>query len=47
MLGQEVATLLDGFKAPQTYQLMFDGTGLASGVYVYTLKHENVSVSKR
>jgi len=37
MLGQEVATLLDGFKSPQTYNLKFEGTGLASGVYFYRL----------
>jgi hypothetical protein len=37
ILGQEIATLLDGFKAPQTYNLRFDGTGLASGVYFYKL----------
>ncbi len=37
ILGQQVATLLDGFKAPQTYNLKFHGTGLASGVYFYRL----------
>ncbi len=47
ILGQEVATLLDGFKAPQTYDLKFDGTRLASGVYTYSLKYEDMSISKK
>jgi hypothetical protein len=37
ILGQEVTTLLDDFKAPQTYVLKFDGTGLSSGVYIARL----------
>jgi hypothetical protein len=37
MLGREVATLLDGQKEPGRYEVMFDGTGLASGVYLYQL----------
>jgi hypothetical protein len=37
VLGQEVATLLDGIMAPQTYNLKFDGTGLSSGVYIARL----------
>ena len=37
MLGQEVATLLDGFRTPQTYKLKFDGTDLASGTYIARL----------
>lgn len=37
VLGQEVATLLDDFKAPQTHVLKFDGTGLSSGVYIARL----------
>jgi hypothetical protein len=44
-LGQEVATLLDGFKAPQTYKLKFDGTGLASGVYIARLTAGDFSKS--
>lgn len=47
ILGQEVATLLDGFKAPQTYNLKFDGAGLASGVYIYILKYEDKSISQK
>jgi hypothetical protein len=37
MLGEEVATLFDGFMTPQAYKLKFDGTGLASGAYIARL----------
>jgi hypothetical protein len=37
ILGNEVATLFDGFKTPQTYSIKFDGVGLPSGVYLYSL----------
>ena len=37
VLGEEVATLFDGFKTPQTYTVEFNGAGLASGVYFYRL----------
>jgi hypothetical protein len=45
ILGQEVATLLDDFKAPQTYMLKFDGTGLSSGVYIARLAAGDFSKS--
>ena len=38
MLGREVATLLNEFKAAGRYAVSFDATGLASGVYCYTLQ---------
>ncbi len=37
VLGREVATLVDEVKAPGSYEVRFDGSGLASGVYVYRL----------
>jgi M6 family metalloprotease-like protein len=37
MLGREVATLLDGMTGPGRYEVPFDATGLASGVYMYRL----------
>jgi hypothetical protein len=43
--GREVTTLLDGFKAPQTYKLKFDGTGLASGTYIARLTAGNFNKS--
>ncbi len=37
LLGREVAVLVDERKAPGSYEIQFDGSGLASGVYVYRL----------
>jgi len=44
-LGQEVSTLLDGFTYPQTYKIQFDGSGLASGVYIARLTAGNFNKS--
>jgi len=37
LLGQEVAVLLNERKAPGSYEVRFDASGLASGVYLYRL----------
>jgi hypothetical protein len=37
ILGREVALLVNEKKAPGVYQVEFDGTGLASGVYIYRM----------
>jgi hypothetical protein len=37
VLGREVAVLVNERKAAGTYEVLFDGTGLASGVYIYRL----------
>lgn len=37
LLGREVARLLEGQRGPGRHEVRFDGTGLASGVYVYRL----------
>ena len=37
LLGQEVATLVNEVKDPGTYEVVFDASGLASGVYLYRL----------
>ena len=37
LLGREVAVLVNERKAPGRYTLQFDGSGLASGMYVYRL----------
>ncbi len=36
--GQEVIRLVDEVKQPGTYQIIFNGSGLASGVYFSTLR---------
>jgi hypothetical protein len=38
ILGREVATLINEQKPPGTYEVRFNGAGLASGVYVYRLQ---------
>jgi hypothetical protein len=37
LLGQEVATLFEGIRQPGNYEATFDGSDLASGVYLYRL----------
>ncbi len=37
LLGREVAVLVNERKVPGTYEVSFDASGLASGVYVYRL----------
>jgi hypothetical protein len=37
-LGQQVATLVDGVESPGVHVATFDGSSLASGVYIYQLK---------
>lgn len=38
VLGREVAALIDGYKQAGHYRIEFDGTRLASGVYLYKLE---------
>jgi hypothetical protein len=47
LLGREVAVLVDEAKAPGSYRVRWDGTGHASGVYVYRLTAGNRVESKR
>ncbi|MGE5845824.1 MAG: T9SS type A sorting domain-containing protein, partial [Ignavibacteria bacterium] len=44
LLGQEVATIFSGVQNAGNYVATFDGSGLASGVYIYKLESENVSL---
>jgi hypothetical protein len=43
MIGQRVATLADGVRPAGYYSVLFDATGLASGVYVYRFQAEDPS----
>lgn len=45
--GQEVATLLDRFSSPETYKVRFDGSGFASGVYMYRLTVGDNSITRK
>lgn len=47
LFGQEVATLFEGVRQAGNYEVMFDGKGLASGVYLYQLKAGNFVVIKK
>jgi Secretion system C-terminal sorting domain len=47
VLGQEVATLFSGTKSAGSYQVPFDGSKLASGVYLYRLQAGNMSITKK
>lgn len=45
--GREVRTLLNEVKSTGTYELLFDGSNLASGIYYYSLQVEGSSVTKK
>jgi len=47
MLGQLVATLFEGVQQVGNFRADFDGAKLASGVYVYRLQSESVSISNK
>lgn len=46
-LGEEVATLVNSYKEAQTYHINFSAANLPSGVYIYSIKYDNNSVSKK
>jgi hypothetical protein len=47
IMGREIATLVNGYQAAQTYHVQFDGSSLASGVYFYTLHTDNFTQTKK
>jgi hypothetical protein len=47
LLGQEVRTLLTGFKAAGSYTVNFNAEGLNSGLYLYKLETESFSQVKK
>ncbi len=46
-LGALVTTLVDDFRPASTYHIEFNAANLASGVYMYTLQYDGMSVSKK
>jgi hypothetical protein len=47
LLGEEVATLVNGYTTAGTYQVSFDAQNLPSGMYVYTLRTEGFASTKK
>ena len=47
LLGREVAVLVNERKAPGSYSVRFDASGLASGVYFYRLSTNNFVQTRR
>ncbi len=47
LLGREVATLVNQPEAPGSYEVKFDASGLASGIYIYRLTAGSYTESKR
>lgn len=43
--GRMVATLADGWMGVGTHEAVFDGSHLASGMYIYRLQAGNFTVS--
>jgi hypothetical protein len=47
MLGNEVATYVDGYLNAGSYSVEFDGSSLSSGVYFYKLQAGDFSATKK
>jgi subtilisin-like proprotein convertase family protein len=47
ILGREVTTLMNEHKNPGTYEVKFNASQLASGIYFYSLQTERVTETKR
>jgi hypothetical protein len=47
VLGETVTTLADGYHAAGSYQVVFDATGLSAGTYIYRLRAEGFTATRR
>ena len=47
LLGEEVATLMNGTLQKGSHEVMFDASRLASGIYVYSLQGEGMNMTKK
>jgi hypothetical protein len=47
ILGREIKTLAEGEYLSGKYVINFDASSLSSGVYFYTLKSDNINISKK
>jgi len=46
-LGQKVATLIEGYKEPGKYSIIFNASDLPSGVYFYSIRTRNYFAIKK
>jgi hypothetical protein len=46
MLGQEVASLVNGYQAANSYNVNFNASGLSSGIYLYELRSGSNVITK-
>ena len=47
VLGQEVATLVDGYRNAGRHQVNFDASELSAGVYLYVIEAGDFTATKR
>jgi len=47
VLGKEVATLVNGFQAANSYKVNFNAASLSTGVYIYKIEAGNFSMTKK
>ncbi|MBA4310536.1 MAG: hypothetical protein C0425_09400, partial [Chlorobiaceae bacterium] len=47
IMGEVVATLIDGFHKAGSFDVEFNASNLASGIYFYTLQSDNFSSTKK
>jgi photosystem II stability/assembly factor-like uncharacterized protein len=47
LLGREITTLVNESLQPGTYEVRFDAKELSSGIYLYTLRTDNFSETKK
>lgn len=47
LLGEKVATLIDGIMKEGTHHVKFDGSNLTSGIYIYSLEAGNKKFTKK
>lgn len=47
ILGNEVAALVNEEKAARSYEVVFNASSLSSGVYIYSLKVNGVTISRQ
>jgi len=47
LLGEKVEEVLNQEMTSGSYEVDFDGSKLSSGVYLYTLKTDNYTASKK